>query len=1261
MAHPVCWPSTPEFDPVGLDPAMSLTQDLSPEQSADILLLGCGDPRHILYTLSTDVTCPHVPRKLDITCCDIEPAVLARNIILFTLLEDDTPSNHVWDIFYHFKLTDHTYNVVTTHSRKLANLAESLETWRLSKYGSFIKMVDASSLSELRDLWVLYADFTNLSGERLDRLHREQTSMSERVLVEARTGVSYGLSRSAAGMWNEALGPVNEQFVQYWERGTTSATQKEIKKTTRLNPTFCYSRLGETFAIYDHSFPQGFHFAPAFTPLVFDPAGPATNSAMTKSKQQFKAGCMELQASRKAQSITFRFFAGDALSFCRALDLYNKTSNPQTREFTSPWRGNPIDLTEHFASSPPPPVTFDVIDSSDLSTDLGLFNILLATQPLLKKQPASQAILYTDLGLEKRSASKDFQRSLHCSVSTAALLLGLVPRPYVSLFTSTCVMHMFTITELHSSFVERIAWVDPMSGDQHFHSELRPVICAEPFELIILLANIYREMTEHDSPKPVLTPYVFSSQLRATSEPHFTRETFAILVSRVKSSVERIAWVNPTSGDRHIHSGPDPVISAEPFELIRLLVNIYREMTEHDSPKPVLTPYVLASQLRVTSEPHFTRETFAILVSRVKSRVHLPGGDWAVIVRMIRDLLGVMDHDSGLITHIRDLEVQFRLHDLPVEPMVSDEHFRRKVESSPVFRSWTNVPRLVCVTFIVPSGRLDPIRGEGAEPWPRLVCELGVDNDDRHVTYSSIQAVWGKLIPFPVPTTNYLVEEDPEGFRGTSDLVVSFWADADILASRPYVSLCLRRTQLVVLKYCALGPRLQLFTTRVGGERVHVFRERPMTGEAQPALRYVSSSLVDGEGIKCQLVVPTKGTEGVESLHARIQVDKTVLGGIKPVITQLGPCTLEMAFGNEKKVVAFPYPVRNADCKFSVNRITGWVDVSAPILGPTQIMIGGYPASPFPILQHAHPSPWNVHHLYIDRMPKVDIQQKSRIRKWLIEHTTLQMSDRERIVQQNAQTTGLRSSEILVGVKEMIASLVQDYAGIRTSSQGSITTFGFTEPTYGLYLVIFVGGLRLDLAGATLALECAIVPVSPKTTEHLSSAVTRLESETQVQKLQKTPAEAIAWKHLIPAFVERIRTWPHRVDCEYKAYGEIPLNKNVESDPLCTCGCGIGFSGPEWQDPAWKELLPNATRAAISPLFGVSILEAVAGSASKHQDIKPAIPELEPVDSCWKCGATGRPLLICIKCKRARYCSKDCQVVHWKEHKRECQTPESSY
>ena len=42
------------FYPLGNTPAVCLTQDLPPEQDANILLLGCGDARNILYTAYAD-------------------------------------------------------------------------------------------------------------------------------------------------------------------------------------------------------------------------------------------------------------------------------------------------------------------------------------------------------------------------------------------------------------------------------------------------------------------------------------------------------------------------------------------------------------------------------------------------------------------------------------------------------------------------------------------------------------------------------------------------------------------------------------------------------------------------------------------------------------------------------------------------------------------------------------------------------------------------------------------------------------------------------------------------------------------------------------------------------------------------------------------------------------------------------------------------------------------------------------------------------
>lgn len=86
-------PVTP-FYAIGNTPAVSLTRCLPQGVDADILLLGCGDVRHILNTaytekgfrkyysnpspLSTATNCfiNTASRKLDITCCDIEDAII---------------------------------------------------------------------------------------------------------------------------------------------------------------------------------------------------------------------------------------------------------------------------------------------------------------------------------------------------------------------------------------------------------------------------------------------------------------------------------------------------------------------------------------------------------------------------------------------------------------------------------------------------------------------------------------------------------------------------------------------------------------------------------------------------------------------------------------------------------------------------------------------------------------------------------------------------------------------------------------------------------------------------------------------------------------------------------------------------------------------------------------------------------------------------------------------------------------------------------
>jgi Domain of unknown function (DUF4470) len=51
MQFPIYATPLTEFSPWGRVPAISLTQDLAPGLDADILLLGCGDTRHILFSI----------------------------------------------------------------------------------------------------------------------------------------------------------------------------------------------------------------------------------------------------------------------------------------------------------------------------------------------------------------------------------------------------------------------------------------------------------------------------------------------------------------------------------------------------------------------------------------------------------------------------------------------------------------------------------------------------------------------------------------------------------------------------------------------------------------------------------------------------------------------------------------------------------------------------------------------------------------------------------------------------------------------------------------------------------------------------------------------------------------------------------------------------------------------------------------------------------------------------------------------------------
>ncbi len=243
---------------------------------ANILLLPCGDPRNVLYTLfcespnrctfSLDHICIHfaqfwalatVRKSLDCTCCDYDPGILgvyvflpslsishalishtliARNVLLLTMIMDRTAIPTMWNIF-HIYLDIDSRSTLVSQSQKLAAY-DSVEAWRSSPYATVIKIGTNHTLSELRRHWRLYADFYHPSN--LDRSRALQRSMDARLKEEAATAPEDNLTpvRSAGALFlhSQTSSLFSEQHRHYWETGTTFTDEVKLAARRSFTP-----------------------------------------------------------------------------------------------------------------------------------------------------------------------------------------------------------------------------------------------------------------------------------------------------------------------------------------------------------------------------------------------------------------------------------------------------------------------------------------------------------------------------------------------------------------------------------------------------------------------------------------------------------------------------------------------------------------------------------------------------------------------------------------------------------------------------------------------------------------------------------------------------------------------------------------------------------------------------------------------------------------------------------------------------------------
>ena len=286
--------------------------------------------------------------------------------------------------------------------------------------------------------------------------------------------------------------------------------------------------------------------------------------------------------------------------------------------------------------------------------------------------------------------------------------------------------------------------------------------------------------------------------------------------------------------------------------------------------------------------------------------------------------------------------------------------------------------------------------------------------------------------------------------------------------------------------------------------------------------------------------------------------------------------------------------------------------------------------------------PWNLHNLQLDRLPVLDVSNKSRV-NWIGPQLGLTMTDRE---------LGLRRRDIrtdtLTNIKTTIHAILVGAAGIqqRQSRVFGLCVGGNTDT------VIFVPTLRFDLTSHTLVADAYVLSINEDRSRKVKKTLVAIINGLAGVELWGD--EVASWKRLLPALAERCRTWKHGPNCEFLAKRTIPLSLEHETDPLCSCGKGKDVSAAFMKEKKWESARPFVTRIALGPIFGVPYIESVGGFADAILQKVDEDLEERP-NGCVRCGGPGEPkLLVCGGCRNTSYCSARCQKEDWKKHKVTC-------
>lgn len=1076
-----------------------------------------------------------VKRRLAFTCCDIEPAVLARNIVLFSLIADQSPTKitsqqhdpvkAVWNLFYHFFIPQSSLDILRKQAKVLLQASELHESWLSSPYGKFISFMDKHTLVQLRQYWVQYAMVAGPDDEA-----RVRSVIAERSKEVADRDFFQGL-RGAGPMWPEATDTVAHLYRKFWQTGVAGGNFEDFTALGNsgrglVNPMFAVSSApAGAFAVHYGTEPLlGFHVAEAFGNMNRNPEASVAEKAdhvVKVAKTQFRDWCSSFKNYLNKDCIVINLFCGEALSLCHELQwklAFMEDRSHTPRAYVKPWSSCPLvldGLAEPIAKHRYGP--FDAIDTSNLGDHIGLINVLSAAAPLLQQD--SYAVLYTEnLLVASNSIDTQLQATLCSDVATFSLLLGLAP-------------------------------VGHFAG----------VNCeAAGYETV---QNCGRGVRQHRMRVTWISPEVLAST------------AITVTGTNDRGSLQ---------------------VNLDPTDLARCLFGLYKKMFAHeDLASSMLQMQLMKDEQRSTNLPRYTRNGFVALLGVALRKIST---DWTKTINLLLNQIGADKSLDLGPNSLQDLYTQLYLCNLPTSSSLETgprqihglDWTLREPNQDTGFLAQVNIPAIVHVILVVPRERFDTFTMKNTHPVGTPAMHLSISQTKGPYEFDnyfhSFHSFFG-TIAYVHGADTFNCEEDERGWLGNHNLIVSCAVPALSLLTGPRdgvrVSLRLDRTfdAPVAIYEAGLDDPENLYVGLDGpglNSSDALSMQRRLMEVSGPEKSSASPTLVkmntknQASSFKNHINLP-QGSPASEALANNADV----------TLTQNAPCIALLQIGGVYAFrLLYPFCVNASKAKFRVARKSSWVEVEVFISLPLDIK--GNLWTQMVLEAGQPPIPWAIPRINLTIQPELRLHRRDGPTTWLSKFFGASMSAAEQTMQRVGGTT-----TPIFDFKVSLYTLFDAFAG-GDQENGPADTFQLFQNTHR-HTLLFANSLRHDLDLGSIVMDAYVVPLTKPRVRELISALTKLQRSNHVQ-LDFTQGGTTLWKSALPALAERCRDWQHKATCEYQKRAAA-LATAEDQSPLCSCG--EGQVGADFdKNKVWAPFAKYATRIALMPIFPVPYLES---------------------------------------------------------------------